>query len=170
LTSLLGLFHTVIDFVLKGKSMKLTTKGRYAVTAVLDLALHSDCGPVALAEIAERQNLSVSYLEQLFSKLRRGSIVKAVKGPGGGYLLNRPTDQINMSELIDAVEERVDATKCGGGTDCQRGLICLTHTLWQDLNTQVHGFLKSVTIASLMTEKTVLDVASRQDNRVRQGL
>ena len=146
--------------------MKLTTKGRYAVTAVLDLALHSDAGPVTLAEIAERQNLSVNYLEQLFSKLRRAGVVKAIRGPGGGYLLDASTAAINVSQIIDAVEERVDARKCGGGEGCQKGLICLTHTLWQDLNEQVHGFLKGVTLESLMQRDPVQQVAVRQDTRI----
>lgn len=146
--------------------MKLTTKGRYAVTAVLDLALHCDTGPVTLAEIAERQNLSVSYLEQLFSKLRRAGVVTAVRGPGGGYLLDSAPADINVSQIIDAVEEKVDATKCGGNEGCQKGLVCLTHTLWQDLNEQVHGFLKGITLDSLMQREGVRRVANRQDTRI----
>lgn len=143
--------------------MKLTTKGRYAVTAVLDLALHQQHGPVTLAEIAERQNLSTSYLEQLFAKLRRSEIVRAVRGPGGGYLLAATTDMVNVSQIIDAVEERVDATKCGGAEGCQRGLVCLTHTLWQDLNDQVHNFLTGISLADLMERDVVRKVAQRQD-------
>ena len=143
--------------------MKLTTKGRYAVTAVLDLALHCEKGPVTLADIADRQKLSLSYLEQLFSKLRKAEVVKAVRGPGGGYLLGSTTENVSVSEIIDAVEEKVDATQCGGQGDCNKGMACLTHTLWQDLNDQVHGFLKGVSIASLMERSAVKQVALRQD-------
>ncbi len=146
--------------------MRLTTKGRYAVTAVLDLALHCQSGPVTLAEIATRQNLSIRYLEQLFSKLRRAAIVKAVRGPGGGYLLESDTSEISVSHIIDAVEERIDATKCGGSEGCQKGLVCLTHTLWQDLNDQVHGFLQGITLDSLMQRDGVRIVAARQDARI----
>lgn len=146
--------------------MKLTTKGRYAVTAVLDLALHSNPGPVTLADIAERQNLSVSYLEQLFSKLRKNDVVQAVRGPGGGYLLHRGAQDTTISQIIDAVEERVDARKCGGGTGCQKGLVCLTHTLWQDLNDQVHGFLQGVSIQSLMQRDCVQTIRRRQDQLI----
>ena len=146
--------------------MKLTTKGRYAVTAVLDLALHCETGPVTLAEIAERQSLSISYLEQLFSKLRRATVVKAVRGPGGGYLLVSDPADISVSQIIDAVEEKVDATKCGGGEGCQKGLVCLTHTLWHDLNDQVHGFLRGISLESLMQREGVRTVATRQDTRI----
>lgn len=147
--------------------MKLTTKGRYAVTAVLDIALHSNKGPVTLAEIASRQNLSVSYLEQLFSKLRKSEVVTAVRGPGGGYLLNHDPHDISVSLIIDAVEERVDATKCGGAEGCQKGLVCLTHALWQDLNEQVHGFLTGVSIGSLMQRDSVQAIRIRQDSLVK---
>ena len=106
--------------------MRLTTKGRYAVTAMLDLALHSGSGPISLADISSRQEISLSYLEQLFAKLRRSNLVNSVRGPGGGYLLSRDTDQIFVAEIIDAVNESVDATGCGGNSDCQQGETCLT--------------------------------------------
>ena len=110
--------------------MRLTTKGRYAVTAMLDLALHSNHGPVSLADISHRQEISLSYLEQLFAKLRRNELVSSVRGPGGGYKLYRPSSQIFVAEIIDAVNESYEATACRGSGNCQHGEICLTHTLW----------------------------------------
>ena len=121
--------------------MRLTTKGRYAVTAMLDLALHSGQGPVALADISDRQGISLSYLEQLFSRLRRNELVSSVRGPGGGYLLSRECAEIFVAEVIDAVNESVDATRCKGNGDCQQGVTCLTHHLWRDLSRQIHTFL-----------------------------
>ena len=112
--------------------MRLTTKGRYAVTAMLDLALHSSSKPISLASISERQGISLSYLEQLFSKLRKRNLVSSVRGPGGGYQLNHSTSDINVAQIIDAVNESIDATSCGGKGDCQQGDICLTHYLWTD--------------------------------------
>ena len=106
--------------------MRLTTKGRYAVTAMLDLALHSGQGPVTLADISERQGISLSYLEQLFARLKRGELVFSVRGPGGGYLLSRGEAEIFVAQVIDAVNESVDATRCKGQGDCQKGVTCLT--------------------------------------------
>ena len=145
--------------------MRLTTKGRYAVTAMLDLALHSDQGPVSLAEISERQHISLSYLEQLFAKLRRRGLVKSVRGPGGGYRLNRPTGETFIAEIIDAVDESVDATNCSGEANCQEGEVCLTHHLWTDLSVQIHRFLSGIGLASLVERREVQRIAERQHRR-----
>ena len=109
--------------------MRLTTKGRFAVTAMVDLAKHQDKGPVALATIAERQDISLSYLEQLFSRLRREGLVSSVRGPGGGYRLGRPMDEITIAEIVEAVDEPLDTTQCGGKENCQNDHICSTHHL-----------------------------------------
>lgn len=150
--------------------MRLTTKGRYAVTAMLDLALHADSGPISLADISGRQGISLSYLEQLFSKLRRSELVSSVRGPGGGYLLSRGSDNIFVSEIVDAVNEAVDATGCGGQGDCQDGEKCLTHHLWCDLSEQIHKFLNEISLASLVSRREVQDVSARQDRiELQQG-
>ena len=120
--------------------MRLTTKGRYAVTAMLDVALHAQEKPVSLAEISDRQSISLSYLEQLFSRLRQAGLVSSVRGPGGGYKLVDSRAMIYVAEIIDAVNESVDTTNCQGKGDCQGGSICLTHHLWDDLSHQIHGF------------------------------
>lgn len=148
--------------------MRLTTKGRYAVTAMLDLALHASDGPISLADISERQGISLSYLEQLFAKLRRNDLVRSVRGPGGGYQLNREQHAIDVAEVIDAVNESVDATGCGhsgGGHSggCQGGNTCLTHHLWCDLSSQIHEFLSQISLADLMARQDVQAVAKRQD-------
>ena len=145
--------------------MRLTTKGRYAVTAMLDLALHGDSGPVSLADISGRQDISLSYLEQLFAKLRRGDLVKSVRGPGGGYRLSRAGDQIFVAQIIDAVNEAVDATGCGGASDCQQGEVCLTHHLWENLSDQIHGFLSQISLGTLVEQREVQDVSARQNSR-----
>tara|TARA_R110002110_G_scaffold108904_1_gene271761 strand:- start:19846 stop:20325 length:480 start_codon:yes stop_codon:yes gene_type:complete len=147
--------------------MRLTTKGRYAVTAMLDLALHGGDGPVSLAEISSRQDISLSYLEQLFARLRRRQLVSSVRGPGGGYRLGRSHDAIFVAQIIDAVDEAVDATGCGGKADCQQGEVCLTHHLWQDLSDQIHGFLSQISLATLVERREVRHVSSRQDARSR---
>jgi Rrf2 family iron-sulfur cluster assembly transcriptional regulator len=145
--------------------MRLTTKGRYAVTAMLDLALHEGKGPISLADISERQGISLSYLEQLFAKLRRNQLVGSVRGPGGGYQLNRPKAEIDVAEVIDAVNENVDATGCNRRGDCQSGEVCLTHHLWCDLSDQIHTFLSGITLADLVERKDVKEVSSRQESR-----
>ncbi len=145
--------------------MRLTTKGRYAVTAMLDLALHAGQGPVALADISERQGISLSYLEQLFSRLRRNDLVSSVRGPGGGYLLSRDCNSIFVAEVIDAVNESVDATRCKGSGDCQQGATCLTHHLWRDLSRQIHTFLGGISLADLVGRREVQHVACRQDRQ-----
>ena len=146
--------------------MKLTSKGRYAVTAMLDVALHSTKGPVPLADISERQEISLSYLEQLFSRLRKEKLVKSVRGPGGGYLLGRSALSIAVGDVIRAVDESVDATRCQGQADCQGGEKCLTHNLWQDLSDRISVFLDSITLGELMSKRDVKDVAKRQDKLV----
>ncbi len=145
--------------------MRLTTKGRYAVTAMLDLALHADQGPVSLADISDRQGISLSYLEQLFAKLRRGDLVHSVRGPGGGYRLGRASSNIFVAQVIDAVNESVDATRCRGARGCQQGVTCLTHHLWQDLSDQIHSFLGGISLADLVARREVQSVALRQDGQ-----
>jgi Rrf2 family iron-sulfur cluster assembly transcriptional regulator len=142
--------------------MRLTTKGRYAVTAMLDLALHADSGPISLADISHRQGISLSYLEQLFAKLRRNELVASVRGPGGGYLLSRSGAEIFVAQIVDAVNEAVDATGCGGQADCQSGETCLTHYLWADLSDQIHSFLSGISLASLVARREVQAVSARQ--------
>lgn len=148
--------------------MRLTTKGRYAVTAMLDLALHEGKGPISLADISERQGISLSYLEQLFAKLRRNELVRSVRGPGGGYQLKRDQAHINVAEVIDAVNESVDATGCQHNGCCQGGEVCLTHHLWCDLSDQIHGFLSSISLADLVARRDVQEVAGRQQRQVEQ--
>jgi Rrf2 family iron-sulfur cluster assembly transcriptional regulator len=150
--------------------MRLTTKGRYAVTAMLDLALHAGKSPVSLAEISGRHDISLSYLEQLFSKLRRQKLVLSVRGPGGGYRLSRDPDNIFVAQIIDAVNESVDATGCGGTSDCQHGEVCLTHHLWCDLSNQIHSFLSQISLASLVEQQQVKEVAARQTMRAAEAL
>lgn len=148
--------------------MRLTTKGRYAVTAMLDLALQATRGPVSLADISARQGISLSYLEQLFARLRRGQLVNSVRGPGGGYLLSRPSDMISVAQIIVAVDENVDATGCQGGADCQGGETCLTHRLWCELSEQIHSFLSGITLASLVERPEVQQIARRQQDHERR--
>lgn len=144
--------------------MRLTTKGRYAVTAMLDLALNAKKGPISLADISKRQEISLSYLEQLFSKLRQQELVGSVRGPGGGYRLSRDAEHISVAQIIDAVNESVDATNCGGAGNCQHGQVCLTHNLWCDLSDQIHSFLSGITLASLVSRREVRAVSERQHN------
>ena len=148
--------------------MRLTTKGRYAVTAMLDLAIHRQSKPVSLNDISGRQGISLSYLEQLFAKLRRCDLVSSVRGPGGGYRLARTGAEISIAQVVDAVNESMDATRCQGKGDCQDGDQCLTHHLWQDLSAQIHAFLSDITIADLVDKKEIRDVAHRQDERAQQ--
>lgn len=149
--------------------MRLTTKGRYAVTAMLDLALHQHVGPISLSDISGRQEISLSYLEQLFSKLRKRELVASVRGPGGGYRLNRDASEICVAEIIDAVDESVDATNCRGKGDCQDGMTCLTHHLWAELSQQLHDFLSSISLASLMARRDILDVSERQHEQCKSA-
>lgn len=145
--------------------MKLTTKGRYAVTAMLDLALHHEAGSVTLGDIARRQGISLSYLEQLFAKLRRSGLVDSVRGPGGGYNLSRPPEKITVAEIILSINENIDATRCGGERNCQGDEPCLTHQLWEDLSERIHDFLNGITLADLVARPHVQQVAARQQAR-----
>lgn len=138
--------------------MKLSTKGRYAVMAMVDLAANSEGKPVSLAEIAERQEISLSYLEQLFGKLRRGELVKSVRGPGGGYLLSRSTDETRISDIVVAVDEPLRATRCktGSSVGCRADHgRCLTHDLWEELGNQIHMFLSSVSLADVIARRVL---------------
>ncbi|MGI9250637.1 MAG: Fe-S cluster assembly transcription factor [Pseudohongiellaceae bacterium] len=145
--------------------MRLTTKGRYAVTAMLDLALHRHQGPVSLADISGRQGISLSYLEQLFTRLRKNALVISIRGPGGGYKLQRESEVIFIAEIIDAVNESVDTTRCHGAGDCQGGETCLTHYLWEDLSTQIHSFLRGISLADLVARSEIKRIANKQDER-----
>jgi Rrf2 family transcriptional regulator, iron-sulfur cluster assembly transcription factor len=149
-------------------TMRLTTKGRYAVTAMLDLCIHATKGPVNLTEISQRQAISLSYLEQLFAKLRQRKLVSSVRGPGGGYRLARPEKDIHVAEIIDAVSESLDTTRCLGKGDCQLGETCLTHHLWQDLSDQIHTFLTNITLADLMAKSEIVLIARNQHERAKQ--
>ncbi len=145
--------------------MRLTTKGRYAVTAMLDLAIHAQNGPVSLNDISGRQGISLSYLEQLFAKLRRNGLVASVRGPGGGYRLSRGDTEINVAEIVDAVNESMDATRCNRKGDCQEGEQCLTHHLWLDLSDQIHAFLGGITLHGLIERREIQDTAARQEEQ-----
>ena len=139
--------------------MRLTTKGRFAVTAMLDLAINeiqdtADHKPVTLAAISERQDISLSYLEQLFSKLRRQGLVKSVRGPGGGYNLAKASRDISVSEIINAVDEQIDATQCGGNENCKEEGRCMTHDLWTALNTKILEYLSGVSLADMVASQT----------------
>ncbi len=130
--------------------MRLTTKGRFAVTAMIDLASRQESGPVTLNAISERQRISLSYLEQLFGRLRRCSLVKSVRGPGGGYRLARNMDEITVMDIVHAVDEPLDATRCGGRANCNNTAQCMTHDLWSSLNRRMFDYLDSVTLGSLV--------------------
>ncbi len=143
--------------------MKLSTKGRYAVTAMMDLAIHDHEGPVTLADISNCQGISLSYLEQLFSKLRKDGLVEGVRGPGGGYRLGKPASHISIAQIITAVDENIDATRCRGNEDCHGGDKCLTHELWADLSDKLYGFLDDLTLASFINRPEVRAVSRRQD-------
>ena len=144
--------------------MKLTTKGRYAVTAMLDLALHNECAPVCLADISARQDISLTYLEQLFAKLRKNGLVESVRGPGGGYRLGKNADEITTAHVIYAVDEPIDATLCGGQQNCMGGEVrCLTHDLWMGLNRNIAEYLNGVSLGELIRMNNVKQVANRQD-------
>jgi Rrf2 family iron-sulfur cluster assembly transcriptional regulator len=143
--------------------MRLTTKGRYAVTAMLDIGLHSETAPVSVQEIASRQDISSSYLEQIVGRLKRAGLLSSYRGPGGGYSLGREAADISISAIVGAIGEGVDATRCGGRADCQEGHMCLTHDLWVDLSNQIDDFLQHITLASLVDRQNIITVALRQD-------
>ena len=143
--------------------MRLSTKGRYSVTAMLDLAIHDKAGPVTLADISQCQGISLSYLEQLFSRLRRRNLVSSVRGPGGGYTLGRDAASIYVAQVIAAVDENVDTTRCGGAHNCQNNHQCLTHDLWQDLSARIFEYLNRISLQDLMNRRGVQEVAERQE-------
>jgi Rrf2 family iron-sulfur cluster assembly transcriptional regulator len=150
--------------------VKLTSKGRYAVTAMLDLAFHSKAGPVTLAQISRRQDISLSYLEQLFTRLRKQQLVSSTRGPGGGYSLARPAGEIAVSEVVAAVDEAVDTTRCSGAINCHDGQQCLTHELWDELSHQIFEFLNDISLQDLMDERSIQKVAARQDSSTRDAV
>lgn len=143
--------------------MRLSTKGRYGVTAMMDLAIHDGAGPVTLADISQCQGISLSYLEQLFSKLRKHGLVDGVRGPGGGYKLARSADSITVAEIISAVDERVDITNCGGNGDCQNGERCLTHELWSELSNRLFDFLNEITLSQFVNRPGIRELAMQRD-------
>ena len=146
--------------------MRLTTKGRFAVTAMIDVAMHGTKTPVTLAGVSQRQKISLSYLEQLFGKLRRHGLVESVRGPGGGYRLARAAESISVADVIVAVDEPIDATKCGGRENCNDdGKRCMTHELWANLNQHIFGYLRSVNLAELVAQQHKTDVTVLQDQR-----
>lgn len=149
--------------------MRLTSKGRYAVTAMLDVALHAEQGPVPLADISERQGISLSYLEQLFAKLRKQGLVSSVRGPGGGYRLGADSEEISIGRIITAVNESVDATRCHGETGCQGGIQCLTHSLWRDLSVRISDFLNEITLGELVRQAEVKRVAEQQKKNLKSA-
>lgn len=149
--------------------MKLTTKGRYAVTAMLDLAINRDRGPITLADISKRQGISLSYLEQLFSRLRQQGLVDSTRGPGGGYRLSREAEGIVVADVIAAVDETVDATRCHGNQNCRDSRACLTHQLWSDLSGQIRDFLGHITLAQVLNKRPyeVSKEAARINSKIR---
>ncbi len=132
--------------------MKLTTKSRYAVTAMLDIAYHDKGNPISLPEIADRQNISLSYLEQLFSRLKRSGLVESIKGPGGGYMLSKDADEIVISEVIQAVDEDLETTACNGKSNCHNNHQCISHNLWQDLGVEIKNFLSDITLQQVISK------------------
>ena len=149
--------------------MKLTTKGRYAVTAMLDLAIHAQAKPVPLADISKRQGVSLSYLEQLFSRLRRGNLVDSARGPGGGYRLARAAVEISVVDVLKAIDENIDITNCAQRGDCQNGEPCLTHELWCDLSKQIFEFLEGITLGQLIERQHTKDVTARQETLIQKA-
>ncbi|MEX2198512.1 MAG: Fe-S cluster assembly transcriptional regulator IscR [Burkholderiales bacterium] len=145
--------------------MRLTTKGRFAVTAMVDLAMRQTRGPVTLAAISGRQHISLSYLEQLFGKLRRRRLVSSVRGPGGGYNLAQPAASVTVADIVTAVDEPLDATQCGGKENCKDEQRCMTHDLWATLNTKMHEYLSSVSLADLVEHQAGKHVAVLHDRR-----
>ncbi|KOR31135.1 Rrf2 family transcriptional regulator [Achromatium sp. WMS2] len=147
--------------------MRLSTKGRYAVTAMLDLALHGDSGPMTLSDISANQGISLSYLEQLFAALRVKKLVRGVRGPGGGYYLAKPTKEISIAEVVCAVDEWVEFTRCGGKEDCQDGQRCLTHSLWNDLSSQIYEFLDKISLADLVARGVKIEAEAENEDQTK---
>ncbi len=158
--------------------MRLTTKGRFAVTAMIDLALRDGAGPTTLSDISARQKISLSYLEQLFGRLRRQGLVNSTRGPGGGYKLAKRTADVSVAEIILAVDEPIDATQCAGKENCHDDRKCLTHDLWTALNAHIFDYLKAVTLAQLVAQQqearangqtAVLEMPERRSTRCDEG-
>jgi len=143
--------------------MRLSTKGRYSVTAMLDLAIHDRAGPVTLADISQCQGISLSYLEQLFARLRKSGLVKGVRGPGGGYRLSRPATEISIGDIIRAVDESVDVTRCEGRGDCLNGEACLTHELWTELSHRLYQFLDGITLSQFVDRPGIPELSMQRD-------
>lgn len=148
-----------------GISMKLSTKGRYAVTAMMDIALHEKQGPVTLADISQCQGISLSYLEQLFAKLRKEGLVKGVRGPGGGYRLAKSADQISVADIMQSVDEKLDMTKCGGRGNCSSGEKCLTHQLWFELSCKLYKFLSGIKLDQYVNRPEINELVKKQDTQ-----
>ena len=146
--------------------MRLTTKGRFAVTAMIDLGMRHGHGPVTLAGISERQKISLSYLEQLFGKLRRNALVDSVRGPGGGYCLAKSMDEVSVADIIRAVDEPIDATQCGGRGNCHDEQQCMTHDLWMNLNACIFEYLSSVKLSQLVESQHGSSFAVMLDKRI----
>ena len=146
--------------------MRLSTKGRYSVTAMMDLAIHDQAGPVTLADISQCQGISLSYLEQLFSRLRKAGLVKGVRGPGGGYRLAKPATDISIAEIINAVDESVDVTRCSGEGNCQDGERCLTHELWTELSDRLYKFLDGITLAKFVDRPGIPELSMQRDKMI----
>jgi Rrf2 family iron-sulfur cluster assembly transcriptional regulator len=148
--------------------VRLTTKGRYAVTAMLDLAVYSQINPVTLTDIAARQTISLSYLEQLFARLRKAGVVIGVRGPGGGYKLSRDTKDISIAEIIAAVDEPIDSTKCGSKRNCHKNNEpCLTHDLWMGLSEQIRNYLEKISLAEVLARKPVAELTQKQQHTIQ---
>jgi len=143
--------------------MKLTTKGRYAIIAMVDLAIHGDASPVPLRDVSNRQNISLSYLEQLFSKLRLSTLVKSIRGPGGGYILDKDASEINLYQIITAVDENIDQTQCGGAMNCNNDKPCLTHFIWLDLNKKINDYMKGITLNDIAISKDVKNIIYKRE-------
>ncbi len=141
--------------------MKLTTKGRYAVTALLDLAIHHQDGPITISVLAQRNGISVAYLERLAHVMRTKGLLKSVRGAKGGYVLARSAENITLAEIIDAVDERIDTTKCQGKSNCHEGNMCLTHHLWDELNKKIAHFFQGITLGALAKKPQVVALSQR---------
>ena len=145
--------------------MKLTTKGRYAIIAMVDLAINGIDEPAPLKEISIRQKISLSYLEQLFSKLRISGLVKSIRGPGGGYMLNKNPSNLNLLDIITAVDEKIDQTQCGGAMNCINDKPCLTHFIWTDLNNKINDYMKEITLSDITLRKDVQSIIFLRENK-----
>ena len=145
--------------------MKLTTKGRYAIIAMVDLAINGIDETVPLKDISYRQDISLSYLEQLFSKLRASGLVKSIKGPGGGYLLNKNSSDLNLLDVITAVDEKIDQTQCGGAMNCRNDKPCLTHFIWTDLNNRINEYMREITLSDITLRKDVQSIIILRENK-----